>query len=133
MLSGRAARRRSTPPQPRAIRLVEVVSIIGALVALYLVLRVPPSTIWIRGALVVDLSATVAGLVSLLAYRVSLRLYQSQRERGDVGQCVRHGAIAGVVVLLMLGLQSLQQLHPVSLAVLVAGFFIGEVYVLLRR
>lgn len=133
MLSDRAVRRRSTLQPPRAVRSLEVASVIGALIALYLILGVPPSTVWIRGALVVDLSATVASLTSLIAYRLSIRLYQSRRERGDVRQSMQHGAVAGGVVLLVLGLQLLRLLHPVSIAVLVAGFAIGELYVFLRR
>jgi len=133
MLSDRAVRRRSAPQPPRAVRSLEVASVIGALIALYLILGVPPSTVWIRGALVVDLSATVASLTSLIAYRLSRRLYQSRRERGDVRQSMQHGAVAGGVVLLVLGLQLLRLLHPVSIAVLVAGFAIGELYVFLRR
>ncbi len=133
MLSDRTLQRR--PPSHRlgAVRWLKIASVVGSLVALYLIIDVPPSTIWIRAALVSDFSLVATGIASLVAYRLSFRLSHSRRAQGNVSQSVRHGLVTGLVVLLLLSLQLLRMLRPFSLVVLVAVFVVGQVYVLLHR
>ena len=117
----------------RRVKSLGVLGGLAIIVAMYLVLVVPPTSFWIQATLVVDLGIAVTLLVAVVAYRLSFRIFHSRREQGRVGRAVFHGGVAGSLVIVALSLQLLRVLNPLALALLGMCFVTGQVYVFLRR